>query len=100
MFHWPCISAWSSQENTCSQCKARFSRVGKYDRLSGSLVGSVSVEQKDFSEDEDYYGEDAIDLCEKCRAPGNENEMLMCDGMAGTFSGVYHLGCVGLGSQG
>lgn len=37
-FHYNCIVAWSARENSCPQCKRRFTYVGGYSRKDGSRL--------------------------------------------------------------
>lgn len=93
-FHHDCISRWSETENTCPQCKLRFSWLACYSfNDERSSLQRIKKRDQEFSEDEDC--DDDI-TCEVCKQVGDESSLLLCDGMHGTCNTAFHYACVGL----
>mmetsp|Transcript_52448 Transcript_52448/g.125318 ORF Transcript_52448/g.125318 Transcript_52448/m.125318 type:complete len:341 (-) Transcript_52448:120-1142(-) len=94
IFHYECVQRWSQTENSCPQCKVRFFWLAAY-RPTGKRTSLDRVERKDQEhEDEDSFEE--VYICEKCKEVGDENTLLLCDGMHGTCNACFHTRCVGL----
>lgn len=98
LFHWDCLNNWAQLQNTCPQCKNRFRVAGKYTASEREFLECVKFRKRNrLSEaDEDEVEEDLpVDLCEKCREPGTEEELILCDGMDYTCNAMFHYKCVG-----
>ncbi|CAK0848635.1 unnamed protein product, partial [Prorocentrum cordatum] len=91
-FHVGCIFTWAEKENSCPQCKLRFSRIAVYGR-DGALTRVSTVQERDQGDDESS-GEEQV--CPACGEPGNEDALLLCDGREGRCNAAYHYYCVGL----
>ena len=102
LFHWDCLTSWAKLQNTCPQCKHRFRLAGKYDSHSNELIECVKFHKRDCvgeAADNDEVDEDVpIDLCEKCKAPGTDEDLILCDGMDFTCNAMFHFRCVGFNS--
>jgi len=99
LFHWDCLNSWANMQNTCPQCKNRFRVVGKYrskDREFLECVKFRKCNRIDDSDEEDVDEPDLpLDLCEKCKEPGNDEDLILCDGMDFTCNAMFHFKCVG-----
>ena len=98
LFHWTCLNSWAQIQNSCPQCKQRFRVAAKYDAKTRALVEVVKFRKRDRALLEDANEEDdsiPVELCEKCKEPGNDTEMILCDGMDFTCNALYHFRCVG-----
>jgi len=93
-FHYECVERWSQTENSCPQCKLRFSWLASY-TPKGQRENLVRVRRRDQKGEEDEVFEDIV-VCEKCKQVGDEASLLLCDGMHGTCNSAYHCACVGL----
>jgi hypothetical protein len=102
LFHWDCLSNWAKLQNTCPQCKHRFRLAGKYDSGHHSLIECVKFHKRDRvgeTVDNDNVEEDIpVDLCEKCKEPGTDEDLILCDGMDFTCNAMFHYRCVGFQS--
>ncbi|CAE8626463.1 unnamed protein product [Polarella glacialis] len=93
-FHIRCIFTWAEQENSCPQCKKRFSRIGVYSK-DGELLRVSQVQEKDQNFDEaSEEGEEQE--CLICHRSHNDSAMLLCDGQGGSCTNACHYFCVGL----
>lgn len=98
LFHWDCLNSWAQIQNTCPQCKSRFRVAGKYLASSREFVECVKFKKRNRLGDvvdESPEGDVPIDLCEKCKAPGTDEELILCDGMDFTCNAMFHYKCVG-----
>lgn len=93
-FHFDCIERWAKTENTCPQCKTRFSWIASYSP-EGRRTCLQRVKKRDQEADEDDDDEE-LQFCEVCHEIGDEHKLLLCDGMHGTCNAAYHCSCVGL----
>jgi hypothetical protein len=98
LFHWDCLDNWAQIQNTCPQCKNRFRVAGKYNASTRDFVECVKFRKRDRvgevadeAPDEDV----PVDLCEKCKEPGVDEDLILCDGMDFTCNAMYHYKCVG-----
>ena len=102
LFHWDCLTNWAKLQNTCPQCKNRFRLAGKYDSTSQSLIECVKFHKRDrVGEAVDNDGDDEeapVDLCEKCKEPGTDEDLILCDGMDFTCNAMFHYRCMGFNS--
>ena len=100
LFHWDCLEQWSQLQNTCPQCKNRFRAAGKYRSRDNELVECVKFKNRNRlqREDESDHVDTPLDLCEKCKEPGCDEDLLLCDGMDFTCNAMFHYRCVGLTS--
>jgi hypothetical protein len=99
LFHWDCLTRWSESQNTCPQCKHRFRFAGKYRAHDRELVETVKFKKRNRVPSEQDESDDLpLDLCEKCQEPGNEEELILCDGMDFTCNAMFHYRCVGFNS--
>lgn len=100
LFHWDCLRTWSELQNTCPQCKLRFRVAGKYHSSDRAFVECAKFKKRDrvgrASENEPV--ELPVEVCEKCNCPGNDDEMILCDGMDYTCNAQFHYKCVGFDS--
>lgn len=93
-FHYDCVECWSQKENSCPQCKKRFSWLAKY-TPQGRRKSLERVKKRDQEGEEDEAFEE-FQGCEICKEVGDERTLLLCDGMHGTCNSAYHYTCVGL----
>ena len=102
LFHWDCLTNWAKLQNTCPQCKHRFRLAGKYESSSQVLIECVKFHKRDrVGEAADNERDDddlPVDLCEKCKEPGTDEDLILCDGMDFTCNAMYHYRCVGFQS--
>lgn len=94
VFHYECAERWANTENTCPQCKLRFFWLGSY-TPQGKRTSLERIKRRDQEGEEDEAFEDYT-VCEKCKEVGEEDTLLLCDGMHGTCNAAYHCACVGL----
>mmetsp|Transcript_48052 Transcript_48052/g.107883 ORF Transcript_48052/g.107883 Transcript_48052/m.107883 type:complete len:335 (+) Transcript_48052:29-1033(+) len=94
IFHFECVERWAQTENTCPQCKVRFFWLAAY-RPTGKRTSLKRVERRD-QEPDDEDSREEVYTCEKCKEVGDENALLLCDGMHGTCNACFHFTCVGL----
>lgn len=97
LYHWDCLNNWAQMQNSCPQCKQRFRFAAKYDASSRDLVDCVKFRKRDRVVTDDGAEDDdvLVELCEKCNEPGNDSEMILCDGMDFTCNALFHYICVG-----
>ena len=101
LFHWDCLEHWAEMQNTCTQCKHRFRIAGKYRSSNRELVECVKFKKRN-RVGSDLSTEDSpdlmIDICEKCKEPGKDEDFILCDGMDFTCNALFHYRCVGFDS--
>ena len=97
LFHWDCLENWAQRQNTCPQCKNRFRVAGKYELESREFVECVNFKKRNRvgADDTDEPLELPVDVCEKCKEPGPDEELILCDGMDYTCNAMFHYRCVG-----
>jgi hypothetical protein len=102
LFHWECLTSWAKLQNTCPQCKHRFRMAGKYEANSHKLTDCVKFHKRDrvgrAADDGNDDIDVPIDLCEKCKEPGSDGDLILCDGMDFTCNAMFHYRCVGFDS--
>lgn len=94
-FHYECIERWSQSENSCPQCKLRFFWLAAY-APKGQRESLTRIQHRDQEEAEQAELSEDLQTCEKCRQVGDEQYLLLCDGMHGTCNAAFHCACVGL----
>ena len=98
LFHWDCLTRWGEVQNSCPQCKHRFRVAAKYRSHDRELVECTKFKKRnrvDQSSDPSESSDLPIDLCEKCNEPGNDEDLILCDGMDFTCNALFHYRCVG-----
>ena len=97
LFHWDCLENWADRQNTCPQCKNRFRAAGQYNSDDREFVRCVKFKKRNRVPEEDAEEEVElpVDVCEKCKEPGTEEELILCDGMDFTCNSLFHFRCVG-----
>mmetsp|Transcript_38058 Transcript_38058/g.91312 ORF Transcript_38058/g.91312 Transcript_38058/m.91312 type:complete len:746 (-) Transcript_38058:45-2282(-) len=91
VFHANCLISWAEKENSCPQCKRRFSELAVYN--DGVWERTTKVVDKD--QDPLSDSEDALE-CSACGLSENPDQLLLCDGRGYTCNRAYHIYCVGL----
>mmetsp|Transcript_119400 Transcript_119400/g.337811 ORF Transcript_119400/g.337811 Transcript_119400/m.337811 type:complete len:383 (-) Transcript_119400:63-1211(-) len=105
VFHFECVERWSRTENSCPQCKTRFFWLAAYSPIAEHKPARTSpkvrrtslnrIMKRDQEGDEEGAFEE-VQACERCGEVGDEEKLLLCDGMHGTCNAAYHFTCVGL----
>ena len=96
LFHWDCLENWAERQNTCPQCKNRFRHAGKYCGKDRELIECVKFKKRNRVSDPDESEEEVmVDICERCKEPGADEDLILCDGMDFTCNAMYHYRCVG-----
>jgi hypothetical protein len=101
IFHWDCLARWGELQNSCPQCKHRFRVAAKYRQQDRELIECIKFKKRnrvDQGSDPSDLSDLPIDLCEKCKEPGNDEDLILCDGMDFTCNALYHFRCVGFQS--
>ncbi|CAK0889356.1 unnamed protein product, partial [Prorocentrum cordatum] len=107
IFHVSCIARWAERENSCPQCKQRFSEYAVYGQeLQLSRVAAVAERRPAAAgqpcgkgspgDAEEFEGDD--EACRLCNSADDEAAMLLCDGRNGLCNAPYHYYCLGLQS--
>jgi len=91
VFHANCLISWAVKENSCPQCKRRFSELAVYN--DGVWERTTKVAEKD--QDPLSDSDDAVE-CSACGLSENPDQLLLCDGRGYTCDRAYHIYCVGL----
>ena len=98
LFHWDCLINWGEVQNTCPQCKNRFRLAARYRASDRGLIECVKFKKRDRLRQDvenDTLSDLPVELCEKCKEPGNDDDMILCDGMDYTCNAIFHYRCVG-----